>query len=211
MELYIMKSDGSDLRRLTNTPGYDGGPFFRADGKKNMLASLFEDHATAEIYTMNMNGTDEKLTNMKKLSWAPYFHPSGEYLIYATNQHGFANFELYLVRADGKGQPTQVTYKEEGFDGLPTALPLTEKNSHGHQSVPRMAPLRFYFKLESCSRSQGIGCRPKKDIKITPNLKSSRNLKKHKTTAAITAEDLRWHIETLSSDENSRPPDWHKG
>ena len=144
MELYIMKSDGSGLRRLTNTPGYDGGPFFSADGKKICWRRFSEDHATAEIYTMNIDGTDEKkLTNMKKLSWAPYFHPSAQYLIYATNQHGFANFELYIVRADGKGQPTRVTYKE-GFDGLP-CFTLTEKNSHGHQSVPRMAPLRFLF------------------------------------------------------------------
>src|SRR4051794_15766444 len=27
-ELYVMNADGSDLRRLTNSPGYDGGPFF---------------------------------------------------------------------------------------------------------------------------------------------------------------------------------------
>ncbi len=34
MELYIMRSDGSELKRLTDNPGYDGGPFFSQDGKK---------------------------------------------------------------------------------------------------------------------------------------------------------------------------------
>ena len=31
---YIMNADGSNVRRLTSTPGYDGGPFFSPDGTK---------------------------------------------------------------------------------------------------------------------------------------------------------------------------------
>ena len=34
MEIYSMKADGSDVRRLTNSPGPDGGPFFSWDGKR---------------------------------------------------------------------------------------------------------------------------------------------------------------------------------
>ena len=34
MEIYSMKADGSDVRRLTNRPGPDGGPFFSWDGKQ---------------------------------------------------------------------------------------------------------------------------------------------------------------------------------
>jgi len=33
-EIYLMKADGSQVRRLTHTPGYDGGPFFSPDGKR---------------------------------------------------------------------------------------------------------------------------------------------------------------------------------
>src|SRR5262245_547388 len=33
-EIYIMRADGSDVRRLTHTPGYDGGPFFTHDGAR---------------------------------------------------------------------------------------------------------------------------------------------------------------------------------
>ncbi len=57
-----------------------------------------------------------------------FFHPSGDYLIFTTNKHGFANFELYLVRADGQGEPVRVTYTD-GFDGLPVFLPDGERLS----------------------------------------------------------------------------------
>ena len=59
---------------------------------------------------------------MGAMSWAPFYHPSGQYLIFTTNRHGFANFELYLVDIDGKSPPVRVTYTK-GFDGLPAFTP----------------------------------------------------------------------------------------
>ncbi|MCC9641571.1 M28 family peptidase [Rhodopirellula sp. JC740] len=123
IDLYIMNADGSDVRRLTNEPGYDGGPFFSPDGERICWRRFAPNGATAEIFTMKTDGTDvRRLTNINAMSWAPYFHPSGEFLIFTTNRHGFANFELYLVRADGKGEPVRVT-TTDGFDGLPVFLP----------------------------------------------------------------------------------------
>ena len=34
IDLYRMDADGKNVRRLTNTPGYDGGAFFNADCTK---------------------------------------------------------------------------------------------------------------------------------------------------------------------------------
>ena len=34
MDIYIMDADGSNVKRLTDVPGYDGVPFFSHDGKK---------------------------------------------------------------------------------------------------------------------------------------------------------------------------------
>lgn len=119
IDLYRMNADGTGVTRLTDEPGYDGGPFFSSDGSKICWRHFSEDGATAEIFTMNSDGTGAtRLTQLGAMSWAPYFHPSGDYLIFTTNLHGFANFELYLVRADGAGDPIRVTYTD-GFDGLP--------------------------------------------------------------------------------------------
>ena len=122
IDLYAIDADGSNLRRLTDTPGYDGGPFFSPDGERICWRRFSEDGATAEIYTARVDGSDvRRLTETGAMSWAPFYHPSGEYLIYTTNVHGFANFELYLVDADG-GEPIRVT-EADGFDGLPVFSP----------------------------------------------------------------------------------------
>lgn len=123
IDLYRSDADGGNVVRLTDTPGYDGGPFFSPDGQRICWRRFDEDGATAEIMAAQLDGSDvHALTNLGAMSWAPYFHPSGDYLIFTTNLHGFANFELYLVRADGQGDPVRVT-NTEGFDGLPVFHP----------------------------------------------------------------------------------------
>ncbi len=122
-DIYIMNADGSDPRRLTTTPGYDGGPFFSPDGTRLCWRRFSEDGAQAEVMTMNLDGTDQRqLTRLGAMSWAPFYHPSGQYLIFTTNRHGFANFELYLVDAQAKSPPVRVT-STDGFDGLPVFSP----------------------------------------------------------------------------------------
>ena len=122
-EIYIMKADGSQQKRLTTSWGYDGGPFFTADGKKIVWRRFDEQGLIADIWTMNPDGSDQKqITTFGSMSWAPYIHPSGEYFIFASNKLGFENFELFIVDKDGAKEPVRVTYTD-GFDGLPVPSP----------------------------------------------------------------------------------------
>lgn len=122
-EIYIMNADGSDQRRLTSWPGYDGGPFFMPDGERILWRHFEEDGMVADAYTMRLDGSDvQRLTDFGAMSWAPYAHPSGAYVIFASNKLGFSNFELYIVDAAGKREPVRVTYAD-GFDGLPVFSP----------------------------------------------------------------------------------------
>ena len=137
-EIYVMDLDGSNQTRLTFQKGYDGGPFFSQDGKKIVfrasrpkteeeladykeLASdgLFRP-SILEIYTMNADGSDIKqITNFGKASFAPFFHPSGEKIIFSSNVNSTngRNFDLYMINVDGTGLE-QITFNET-FDGFP--------------------------------------------------------------------------------------------
>ncbi len=122
-EIYLMNADGSDQRRLTFSPGYDGGPFFSPDGQRIIWRHFDEKGTTADVYTMRLDGSDQRrLTDFHAMSWAPFFHPSGRYVIFTANKLGFSNFELYLVDAAGTREPVRVTFTD-GFDGLPAFSP----------------------------------------------------------------------------------------
>ncbi|HYM34952.1 MAG TPA: hypothetical protein VET48_06110 [Steroidobacteraceae bacterium] len=122
-DIYIMKADGSDQKRLTDVWGYDGGPFFTHDGKHIVWRHFDESGLIADVWTMNIDGSDKRqITDFGSMSWAPYEHPSGEYFIFASNKLGFENFELFIVDAAGRKEPVRVTYSD-GFDGLPVPSP----------------------------------------------------------------------------------------
>lgn len=138
LELYTMNIDGSDLRRVTNAPGYDGGAFFSPDGTKLVWrASRPKDEAelkeyqdllkeglvtptNMELYVANADGSDmRRITDLGQANWAPYWHPSGEKIIFASNhksERGFP-FTLYLINTDGTGLE-QVSYGDS-FDAFP--------------------------------------------------------------------------------------------
>jgi Tol biopolymer transport system component len=122
-EIYIMRADGSGQKRLTNTPGYDGGPFFTHDGARIVWRRFDTQGLLADVYTMKPDGTDVKqLTDFGSMSWSPYEHPSGQYFIFSSNKFGFENFELFIVDAAGAKEPVRVTYTD-GFDSLAVFSP----------------------------------------------------------------------------------------
>jgi Tol biopolymer transport system component len=122
-EIYIMRADGSGQKRLTNTPGYDGGPFFTHDGARIVWRRFDETGLLADVYTMKPDGTDVKqITDFGSMSWSPYEHPSGQYFIFSSNKFGFENFELFIVDAAGTKEPVRVT-TTPGFDSLAVYSP----------------------------------------------------------------------------------------
>jgi len=142
LELYKMRLDGTGLVRLTHTPGYDGGAFFSADGRRivfrasrpsgdaeladyrALLAEKLVRPGKLEIYTMNGDGSEiRQVTRLGVASFAPFFHPDGRRIVFASNvgDPKGRNFDLYLVKDDGTGLE-RITWNET-FDGFPMFSP----------------------------------------------------------------------------------------
>ena len=138
LDIYVMDADGSNVTQLTNEIGYDGGPFFSYDGtkivyrayypeteeEKQDYLSLLEQNlirpTRLDIFVMDADGSNRRrLTDNGAANFAPYFFPSGDRVIFASNMHepGGRNFDLYAIDIDGTNLE-RITYHSE-FDSFP--------------------------------------------------------------------------------------------
>lgn len=179
MDIYIMNSDGSNIKQLTTKRGYDGGPFFSPDGKKIVWRKFSISRKTAEIYTMNIDGSEKKqLTHLNAMSWAPFYHPSGDYIIFTTNLHGHTNFELYIIDSKGAQKPKRVSF-HPGFDGLPVFHP-NGKEIYWTTQKSRTAPSQLYKALWNDKKARQLLHLPDTEpsiINLSP-LISTKDLKR---------------------------------
>ena len=142
LDLYSMLPDGSDVQRLTDRPGYDGGAFYSPGGTKivwrahypetpearedyqSLLASGLIRPSALEIWVADADGSSPRqLTDNGAANFAPYWHPSGEQIIFTSNMDDprGRDFDIYLINVDGTGLE-RVTFSE-GFDGFPVFHP----------------------------------------------------------------------------------------
>lgn len=207
MEIYTADADGTNVKRLTEVPGYDGGPFFSADGTQICWRRFTPKGDVAEVWVMNADGTGQRpVTKLGAMSWAPYFHPSGEYLIFTTNLQGFANFELYIVDTAGKQEPVRIT-TTDGFDGLPVFSPdgkklswTTGRTANG-QSQIFLADWSHSHAQEALSKSKSVA---KADAPAAPAAavtKPANEPSMATTVADIAPADMKQHVTYLASDE----------
>ena len=157
LEIYIMRSDGADLKRLTHAVGYDGGPFFSPDGERIIWRRFAADHRSSEVYSMKVDGSDQKqLTHDSKVSWAPYYHPSGDYFIYAISEGGRGQFDLYIKDSEGKKESVRVT-DFEGFDGLPVFSPDGKTLAWSSNRTPNKKSQIFLAHWDDAEARKALG------------------------------------------------------
>ena len=138
LELWTMDIDGSNQQQVTSGLGYDGGAFFSPDGTKLVFRASRPQTEEAqeeykalldrglvkpsnmELYVCNIDGSDlQQVTDLGNANWAPFFHPSGEKIIFSSNhksQRGFP-FNLFMINVDGTGLE-QITFDAQ-FDSFP--------------------------------------------------------------------------------------------
>jgi Tol biopolymer transport system component len=89
MELYVMKTDGSDVRKLTETGKANFGPYFHPDGKRIIYSSNAGASGPREFdlfMVTTEGGQPERITTAESFDGFPMFSPDGQYLVFASNR-----------------------------------------------------------------------------------------------------------------------------
>ena len=89
-----MNSDGSAVRRLTNSPGQDIRPRFSPDGKR--IAFTSHRDGNAEIYVMDSDGSNpRRITVTPDRDDYPEWFPDSHRIVYVSETGG--RHDLYAV------------------------------------------------------------------------------------------------------------------
>ena len=102
-EIYAMDADGTHVRRLTRTRGFDGFGSYSPDGRK-----LLYYRNEGGVWVMNANGTGKRnLTPASAHNSPGGWSPDSRKIVFSSNRDG--NGELYVMNADGSGQRILLT------------------------------------------------------------------------------------------------------
>jgi Tol biopolymer transport system component len=125
-DIFTANPDGSNLKQLTHSPGYDAETTISEDGKKMVFTSLR--NGDLDIYSMDANGKHVKqLTHELGYDGGPVFSPDRQWIVYRADHptseaeikdykdllaQGFirpTTLEIWLMRADGSDK-RQITH-----------------------------------------------------------------------------------------------------
>jgi TolB protein len=124
-EIYTATPDGKDIKKLTNSPGYDAEATVSPNGKKIIFTSMRD--GDLELYSMDTNGKNvRRLTNEVGYDGGAFYSPDSKMIVYRGShpsdsklverdkellkQHLIVptTFEIWVMNADGSNK-RQVT------------------------------------------------------------------------------------------------------
>ena len=120
-DIFQANADGSGVKQLTTTPGYDAEATVSPDGKKIIFTSTRD--GDLDLYVMDRNGNNiKRLTTELGYDGGAFFSPDGKQIVYrayhpkteaeiarykdrlANNLIEPNNFEIWVMNADGSNK-----------------------------------------------------------------------------------------------------------
>jgi TolB protein len=181
-DIFTAKVDGSDIKRLTKTPGYDGEATISPRGDRMVFTSMRD--GDLELYTMDLKGKKVKrITSMLGYDGGAWFSPDGTKIVWRASRpkteaeikeykellaEGMVaptHMEVWIANADGS-DARQVTYLEQANwapNFMPDGKHIIFCSNHEYK---RGFPFNMYITdlegkgLEKISRDKGFDAFP---------------------------------------------------
>ena len=117
-EIFLAKSDGTDLQRLTVSDGYDAEATISPTGEKIVFTSARD--GDLELYSMNLDGSDQKrLTHEIGYDGGPFYSWDGSKIVYRAHhpKDSVETMEYRSLLAQGLVKPEKVEIYVMDADG----------------------------------------------------------------------------------------------
>jgi Tol biopolymer transport system component len=103
LEIYVMNSDGSDIKKITNFGKASFAPFFHPDGKRIIFSSNVHSKKgrNFDLYIINIDGTGlEQITFNETFDGFPMFTSDGKQIVFCSNRFNKKQGDTNVFIAD---------------------------------------------------------------------------------------------------------------
>lgn len=103
LEIWVMKSDGTGKRQVTNNSAANFAPYFFPDGKRIIFSSNMDDPRgrNFDLYIINTDGTGlERITFNETFDGFPMLDSEGRKLVFASNRNAKTRGDTNIFIAD---------------------------------------------------------------------------------------------------------------
>ena len=106
MDIFEANPDGTEMKRLTDTKGYDAEGSYSPDGKQIVFCSNRSGPENLELYIMDSDGSNARqLTKAPGCyNGGPFFSPDGKRVIFRSDRSKKDHLQLYVINTDGSGE-----------------------------------------------------------------------------------------------------------
>lgn len=115
MELFVMNSDGSNKRQITNNGAANFAPFFTSDGKRIIFSSNLHNPKgfDFELFLIDIDGRNlERVTYTQGFDGFPMFSPDGKQLVFVSSRNAKSRHEFNIFLADWVEDSTSFYLKQ---------------------------------------------------------------------------------------------------